>query len=180
MKDWLIIRTSPKSTVTLAKSLREAGYDCWTPVKKIERRLPRSKGKKEIEVPILPTFVFAREKHEDELLALSKRTQTRHAGFSVFHYFGSIPKIHEGELRTLRMEERRANGKVAGRVITQGERVRVPDGPFAGMSGIVETAQGKFALVCFPGLAIPVRIATFRLDSDEVTKSEQPIIGAAA
>ncbi|WP_277982266.1 hypothetical protein [Sphingomonas faeni] len=63
MTRWAILRTSGGQTLPLMRSLREAGFDVWSPAKPIRRtiRAKTLSGTRliETEVPILPTFVFA-------------------------------------------------------------------------------------------------------------------------
>ena len=69
---WIILRTSGGQTLPLMRSLRESGFDAWTPAKTFRKkyRAKTISGTREVEVeaPILTTFVFARE-HDLEALA---------------------------------------------------------------------------------------------------------------
>lgn len=179
---WIILRTNPRSTIGLARSLAEAGIEAWTPVQLVERCVPRKKVRREIEIPILPTFVFARYGHLTDLLALSKAVTSEHPAFSVFRWAGKVPEIGDSDLRELRAAEQTAREQRIRRKAQpykRGESVRVPDGIFAGMSGVVEGGRGKFNVVAFGG-RFRVRVASWHLVPDEVTNREQPVIGAAA
>ncbi|MFH7168762.1 hypothetical protein, partial [Klebsiella pneumoniae] len=65
MNRWTILRTSGGQTLPLMRSLREAGFEVWTPAKTFRKTIRANTlmGTRQIEVeaPILPTFVFARE-----------------------------------------------------------------------------------------------------------------------
>jgi transcription antitermination factor NusG len=178
---WCILRTSGGRTLPLARSLVDADFEVWTPVETISRRRPRSKIKIDIEAPIMPTFVFARAWHLPELLACASSPINEHPSFSVFHYAGKIPLVAEREVEGLRREEHRAMRRVQRtqrKDFAIGERVRVPEGPFAGMSGVVQQSDGKFALVGFAG-TMRVKIATFLLDADAL-QIAHPTSGTAA
>lgn len=172
--DWCILRTSGARTLPLASSLSAAGFDVWTPAETTSRRQPRSKTRVEREGPIMPTFVFARADRLEDLLQLLGQPLNPHPPFSVFRHGGRIPIIHDVEIGNLRDHEERARDRVRRakrkgyrHEFAQGERVRVPEGSFAGMTGVVQDGDGKFAFVSFGG-ALRVKIATFLLVADQV------------
>jgi transcription antitermination factor NusG len=169
--DWCILRTSPGRTLSLAKSLSNVGLDVWTPTQTHDRRRPRSKETVQIEAPIMPTFVFARASLVPELMRLRMLEVSPHPGFSLFQHMGRTPLIADREIANLRVIEElaaRARLKKSHRyVFPAGEKVRVAEGNFVGLEGVVEGGDGKFALVCFGG-AMQFKIATFLLRTDEV------------
>lgn len=184
--DWCILRTSAPRTLTLAASLAAAGIEVWTPKRIDRRRLPRgSKGHKEVEAAIMPTFVFARATELARLQAIRADPISPHPAFSIFHHLDRIPFIAEREVAALRAEEERAQRAALKRqrhTFAPGTRVQVPDGAFAGLGGqVVDGGNGKFALVCFGG-AFEVQIATFLLRTDEVQGAPtlSPLKGVAA
>lgn len=112
MSRWIILRTSGGQTLPLMRSLREAGFDAWTPARTIRRVLQRGRpGERrfEIDVPILPTFVFAQEAQVALLADAAAEPSCRHPAFSLFRHGGRIPLIGDAEIVGLRGEEDRAN-----------------------------------------------------------------------
>jgi hypothetical protein len=108
---WIILRTSGGQTLPLMRSLREAGLDAWSPARTIRRVLyagRRAERQDEIDVPILPTFVFARETQMELLAELAGAQSTAHPPFSLFRHRGRAPMIADGEIAGLREEEERA------------------------------------------------------------------------
>lgn len=164
---WIILRTSGRCTLGLATSLKRAGYDVWTPAQTSTFRAPRTNAKREVTLPIIPTFVFARADRLLDLLDLADSPTKGHDEFSVFHYFGRIPLLADRELEALRSEETRAVPKRKRKVYSKGERVRIPEGSFAGMSGVVQQSDGSHVLVSFGG-SMRVKIASFLLRPDHV------------
>jgi hypothetical protein len=126
------------------------------------RRIPRRRD--EQPAPLLPTFVFACAGRLMDLIEASSALKSPHPDFSIFHYDGRIPLIADEDLRGLRLSERKSVPTAKQRIFSQGEAVKVADGPFAGMSGIVQR-DGKFVLVTFDRLE--VQIARFLLDPGE-------------
>jgi len=189
--DWCILRTGGGSTLQLAKSLAEAGYEAWTPVesalkkpKLVEfdpwpRKLPPPK---QVTQPMIPTFVFARGEHVIDLLKLSrspalnyrvwdaeqrKMVVRGHPGFSVFCSFDGTPQlIRDRDLDALRLSERRRKPRGKVRPVSIGDRVRLTGGSFEGLRGVVEAVRGKFAEVAFPGFRMPATIGCWLLTLD--------------
>jgi transcription antitermination factor NusG len=169
---WCILRTTGPRTLPLARSLAESGIEVWTPVQTMSRRRPRSKMKVEREVPIAPTFVFAHARHIAELAAIRMMPANPHPGFSIFHHAGRVPLVNESEITGMRAAEdgfrvAAKKSKAKRNAFTTGQEVRVPSGPFAGMTGVVEDGDGKLTLVCF-GAAFKVRIGSWLLEGDSV------------
>ncbi|WP_158014131.1 transcription termination/antitermination protein NusG [Sphingomonas sanxanigenens] len=182
MKDvngWCVLRAAGGSTLRLATSLNEIGMEAWTPSLVISRRIPRSRVRIDKAVPMLPTFVFARARHLDDLLGLAATAKKVQPAFSVFRYQGRVPVISDAGLEPLRTAEAKALPKEQRRVFSAGDAVKLTEGPFAGMSGVVERAQGEFVLVCFPGFRVPLKISSFLLRPNEAEQT-QPSQGTAA
>ncbi len=111
MTRWAILRTSGGQTLPLMRSLREAGFDVWSPAKPIRRTIraktPSGTRLIETEVPILPTFVFANSHDLTSLENIAALPVSPHPAFSIFRYGGRIPIVGDGEVRGLRDEEDR-------------------------------------------------------------------------
>lgn len=164
-------------TLAVAESLAEAGFEVWTPIGGSSKR-PRTKARKDIQVPVMPTYVFARDRHLIDLMLESANPSTRHPSFSIFRWDGRIPLIADASLEYLRRGEERylrrlKEGKPM-RSFADGETVKITNGGFAGMSGVVEQSNGKYCVVCFPGFSTPIRV------SKMILLSEEEIIARAA
>lgn len=178
---WCILRTSGGRTLTLARSLVAAGIDAWTPMLVTKRRRPRSKATIELDAPILPTFVFARERHLPDLYRVLAAPRNPHPDFSIFRHAGRIPVISGAAMASLRAEEEREASvrtreaersrlsalKARGVVPPVGSVVRVPQMAFTGMTGVVEGARGRAALVNFGG-GLTMTIDAWLLAPDEL------------
>lgn len=178
---WCILRTSGPRTLPLWRSLVEAGYDAWTPVTMVQKRKGRSRERIDIDAPIMPTFVFARAQHVPDLVAAASSPINPHPAFSLFRYGGRIPILADREIEALRTAEGRAHlarRKKERHTFAAGTAVSVPEGPFAGLSGVVEQAgDGKYALVCFGEFRL--KIATFLLRDDTVEQTKSKLDAAA-
>lgn len=170
---WCILRCSPGRTLLLATALTEAGFVAWTPGQTRWQRLPRSKKRKEVSTPLAPSIVFAAYDRLPELLALSRapgqtyqvwdaelcRMVTKGVPFfRLFRHFDGYPAVADRELDPLRLAEQSGRPRDKVRALAEGELVKHPGAGFDGMTGAVVRMKGRYALVCFPGLAIPVEI----------------------
>jgi hypothetical protein len=174
---WCILRTNSRRTLNLVAGLKDRGIAAWTPQLQLDQRLPRSKVRREKTTALMPSFVFAKAEHIEPLLALSHRPGTLEP-FTVFHYLGTIPLIADRDIEPLRLAERAAVPKHKRRIYRPGQAVRVPEGSFEGMRGIVEQSDGQYTLVAFGG-AFRVKIGTFILEPDVVGAAAQTAAKAA-
>ncbi len=182
---WCILRTSGGKTLALAASLNAANIEAWTPMQKLSRRRPRSKARVEIEAPMMATFVFVHVRHLLDLEICLQLPMNPHPAFSIFRYQGAIPILAGGEIAGLRQAEWESNGapkKV--NPFPPGTKVTLTEGAAQGMSGVVETSEGRFALVAFGG-SVRWQIATFLLRVDAIDEassgpSDQRRVGPAA
>lgn len=132
MSRWFILRTSGGQTLPLMKSLRDAGFDVWSPARTIRRLMFRgtaSQRSTELDVPILPTFVFAREAHIEELAIAAARTISPHPAFSIFRHGDRVPLVSDGDVAGLQEEEARATETIqairAAETHAEAEKIRI-------------------------------------------------------
>jgi hypothetical protein len=111
---WCILSTSGGRTLPLARSLANAGLEVWTPKRTIRRPAPGQRrrlvmGQRrkmiEVDVAILPGFVFARAVHLDDLAAIAHDPAARHPAFTVFQLGGRVPMVSDASVAGLREEE---------------------------------------------------------------------------
>jgi hypothetical protein len=114
---WCILSTSGGRTLPLARSLADAGLEVWAPKRTIRRPAPGQRrrlvmGQRrkmiEVDVAILPGFVFARAVHLDDLAAIAHDPAIRHPAFTVFQLGGRVPMVSDASVAGLREEEARA------------------------------------------------------------------------
>lgn len=159
--DWMILRMSSRATLPVIASLTAAGFEVWTPVEVSTRRVPRANVKRRVTLPLLPSYGFARADRLVELMSVASDPQHQHGDFRVMHDDRRVPLVADASLEPLRLAERKR--KPLERGWMPGDGVRLTDGGFAGLSGVVETARGQFAMVAIPGFRMPIKIATWHL-----------------
>lgn len=164
MGDWIILRTKGRQTLSLARSLAEDGFEVWTPARTKIIHIPKHNARREVTLPILASFLFARSAHLIDLLQLAELPvkprrgaglrQPAHPDFSVFHYGERIPLVSESELAGLRALEAKLAVPILKRKAkpyARGDLVRMDEGSFAGMTGVVQSSSRGVAEVCFGG-----------------------------
>ncbi len=162
---WCILRTKGSSTLRLARSLAIAGIEAWTPIEYQDRKSRKLGGRVETAIAVMPTYVFAHAKHLIDLLAEADAQFSAHPDFSVFRYADKFPLIRDKHLAGLRAIERKAAAENKPVVFPRDESVRVPDGPFQGLTGrVIEDSKGKHTLVAFPGCNFPIEFASWQLE----------------
>lgn len=111
---WCILQTAGGRTLPLARSLTAAGVEVWTPVRTIRRPAPGQRrrlvmGQRrkmiEVDVAILPGFVFARASALSDLVRISFDEGSRHPAFTVFQVAGRAPLVGDTSVAGLRAEE---------------------------------------------------------------------------
>lgn len=182
---WCILRTAPRSTLSLARTLGEDGFSVWTPSDIVTTAKTRRRPSVEQPVPIMPTFVFAGAVHLPRLAELRMCVTSRHSSFSIFRHAGRIPLIADRALDHLRQREQRAAERRAVAVrrkrvapaFGQGQKVKVEMTAFAGLEGVVQEQNGEDVLVCFGG-RITIKISAWLLNPNDICNAKP--IGIAA
>jgi transcription antitermination factor NusG len=194
--DWFILRTAGRSTLPLASSLAEDGFEVWTPVRTMRVRVRQTKQTKDVRAPMLASFIFVKADHLHEMLALSKlKLKPRrnvqpikrgepnepryHRDFTVFRAFGEIPFVTDAALKPMRVKELEAIPKKDAPQFNRGARVRAHGSAFEGLKGKVERCKSGYALVIFDDWKRPAKIPTFLLREVDIPSAHHQSARAA-
>ncbi len=173
---WLILRTAGGKTLKLAETLREDGYEAWSPVETRNIRIPRANVRRTVLLPIMPTYVFARAYHLIDLLELAampvkprrRANQPAHPSFSVLHVHDKIPLVSDMSLEGLRyIEFKKTPRKKALEALKPGSEVAIEGGSFGGMKGKVERSDTVHTLVSFSD-TFSVKISTCLFERNDL------------
>ncbi len=178
MSDWIILRTAGRSTLNLAETLGQDGFEVWTPVETRTMPIPRKNVKRTIKLPIMPSYVFARALHLIDLIQMAampfkpRRASGRpaHPDFSVMHFCEGIPTIGELQLEALRYMEAKLTPRARAEITFAAGievKVKTEGGSFGGMKGVVRRSDHGLTLVCFDG-RMSVKIPTSLLEQDQL------------
>lgn len=176
--DWCILRTQSPQTLGLAQALTEAGYRAWTPTEVIVRRARRAIPRQELTVALMPGMVFAGWDQLSALLELSRSSQPYRTWdadlrrmvlrgvpyFRILRLADRYARVGDRELSGVRMAESLRAVRVKRQTMKAGAQVRMIGGLLDGLLGTIETVQGRFAQVRFPGWHMPVATALHLLE----------------
>lgn len=173
---WCILRCSGQKTLRLATTLADDNFEVWTPIETRTVKVPKANVRREVMLPIMPSYVFAKATRLIDLLQIAGRPAHAyaHADFSVMRHGGLIPLINDDSLQALRRTEaRRSSKRKAVRVFAPGldVTVKTEGGSFAGMHGTVKRSDSGYSLVLF-GKSFEAKIPTFLLDESDVRNGD--------
>ena len=177
---WFILRMASSDTLSVLKGLLKAGFDAWTPIERRRGRMPRTRTAYDKEFALMPSYVFVNIHHLAEIQHMALVPPRNIPRFTLFQYQGGVPLIADNQLDALRYEEGRLQavydravrkGKKGPR-FNPGETIRIEEGPFAGMDGIVTDQTGQFTLVNFVGFASPIKISSLLLKREDGEQSK--------
>lgn len=188
-KQWCILRTSGRTTIRLAETLAKDGYEVWTPIETRKISVPRANVKREVRLPIMPTYVFAASHHLSDLLQLAAMPvrprrgagllDAAHAAFHVLHCFGGIPIVDDRHLSSLRrLEAKRTPRRRAAYSFPRNSLARVNDGLYGGMTGLVIRSTTGATTLDF-GNGWPTQIPTSILSPADVEQHANTALRAA-
>lgn len=171
---WAILRCSNCKTLELAASLTDAGFEAWSPAETISRRARSGNKRQEVRQPLIASFVFAKADRLEDLLALShsptlnyrvwdselRRMVVRgHPYFRVSH----LRHVPDAQLASLRTIEHKRRPKGKARAFNKGDPVRITEGSFAGLNGVVDECRGDYAMIVLDDWSVPAKVATWLL-----------------
>ncbi len=179
-KMWCILRCKSANTLPLLKSLGREGIEVWSPVERVTKRVPRANIRRVIDHALLPSYIFAAASDLPALIALCEAPASEHRDFRVFHHHGRLPLIADATLAPLRLlEERLALSELKRRSrgqmprLNRGDEVKLTEGGFAGLAGVIELVGKQFTSVRFKGFSLPLKIANFYLLPSEAENGIQ-------
>ena len=175
--EWFILRCASADTLKVARQLEKRGFDVWTPIERKYGRKPRTRAHFDKEFALMPSYLFAAVYDLPSLQTLADLPTSDTPRFTLFRYAGGVPLIADKELNELRSHESELQRKYELRVrsgkkgpkFDAGQIVRVKEGGFAGLDGIVQGQQGQFTLVSVNGFASTIKIASCLLGLDSVS-----------
>lgn len=183
---WFIIRTASADTLKVNDGLLAHGFEVWTPIEHRRGKMPRTRKIYDKRFALMPSYCFARVYQIDALLTFAAMPTRDFPSFSVFTFKGGVPLVADDQLTGLREEEARTQRvfhrakrrDAKGIRFDPGDPIKLTDGPFAGMSGVVEGTQGQYTLVEMQifGRAFPMKVASLLLLPDVATAN---VIAAA-
>ena len=136
---WYLIHTKPRLEKTALENLERQNYRCYLPMLMAEKL---RKGQLALsQEPLFPRYLFIQL--ETGLSALSWSPIRSTKGVSRLVSFGNEPaKVPDALVEALQSHEAVLQKQPVA-LFTEGERVQVTQGPFAGVEGIYQMTDGE-------------------------------------
>jgi len=119
--EWTILRCASAATIDLAQELRDEGLLAWSPIVRIQRRLPRRRKTELITRSLIPSFVFVAKQHGDEAIDLANRGRVHQCKRFLFNDDEATVPGHQ--LSALHLAQIR--GTLRNRPLAVGDRVEL-------------------------------------------------------
>jgi transcriptional antiterminator RfaH len=160
---WYLIYTKPRQEKCALQNLEQQGYQCYMPL------LPKEKLRQGAlavrDEPLFPRYLFINLAQDFMAKSWSPIRSTK--GVSRLVRFGADPaRVDDALVDLLRANEASVLAEPE-RLFKAGERVLLTEGPFAGIEGIYQMADGDrrvmvlIELMCKP-VAMPVGLGALR------------------
>lgn len=153
---WYLVYTKPRQEKYAQENLERQGYTCYLPLLATEKL--RAGGLTIADEPLFPRYLFIQLEHGDSAKSWSPIRSTK--GVSRLVSFGAEPAKVDDRLIELLKTRAEASLTQPQRLFTRGEHVRLIDGPFVGVEGIYQMADGESrAMVLIELLSKPVPLS---------------------
>lgn len=119
----------------------EAGYEVYCPLIRTVHQW--SDRKKKVQIPMFPSYIFI---YIDEK---NRQMPLRDPGIMKYVYYAGHPAIiRDIEIKAIKeIENAGSDIKVQGSGFEKGQFVEIPNGPFKGMTGVVDKFDARKVLV---------------------------------
>ena len=138
--NWFAVQVRPRREFWVSSLLTNKGYKTYTPCYHDEGHRKKLRGKNAL--PLLPGYVFCQFNSSLKAPIVTTPGVVRIVGF------GKTPiAVSPAELENIFRVEQHGEDVQPHPFLTVGQRVRVADGPLAGVEGIVMVAKGRGRLL---------------------------------
>lgn len=136
---WYLVHTKPRQEKCALQNLQQQGYQCYLPTLPSERL--RQGALMVSDEPLFPRYLFIRLGQGDSARSWAPIRSTK--GVNRLVSFGLEPaKVDDGLIELLHSHEA-ALQEEPERLFSQGERVHLTVGAFAGIEGVYQMADGE-------------------------------------
>ena len=139
-RNWYAVKVRSKFERTASSLLRAKGFEEFLPLVRARRRW--SDRTKELEVPLFPGYVFCRFDPRFRVPVLETPGVAGIVGFG--SQFTPVP---ESEIRAIEAVINSGNPLELYPYLSAGKKIRIEDGPFTGVEGVVVEWKNRFRLI---------------------------------
>ena len=131
-KQWLVLYTKPRNEKKVTERLTQKGFEVYCPLVKTLRQW--SDRKKKVEVPLFSSYVFVYVDEKERPLALHDPGVMNY----VF-WLGKPAVVREREIEAFKkIVEQGEDVVVEAERIRTGEAIKIEEGTFKGMTGMID------------------------------------------
>lgn len=141
MNNWYAVYTKPRSEKKVTERLSYSGFEIYCPLIKTLRQW--SDRKKKVQVPMFPGYVFVRVSENERSLILQDSGVLNYV-----YWLGKPAVVRDNEIDAIK--EIAENGEeinINSDTFEVGKLVKIPGGPFKGMTGRVDKLDKRKLIV---------------------------------
>lgn len=139
--NWFAVVSKPRQEQTALENLQRQGFECFLPMAENPYQR-RTKKHKQIVEPLFPRYLFLKANASNQNLAPVRSTR---GVVSMVRFGIELAVVPESVIRAIKACVSTETGliKIEPVAIKAGDKVRVFDGPLAGINGIVKETNSK-------------------------------------
>lgn len=132
--NWYILYTFPNLEKNICKELTKKSVESYLPLRKVIRQ--RSDRRKEMSIPMFPSYVFINTNEKDRFKLLNIRGVLKYVNFD-----GQPAKVSSDEILNIKKVE--GSSCEIETHLLQGDQVMIVNGPLTGLKGKLFNKKGK-------------------------------------
>jgi transcriptional antiterminator RfaH len=156
---WYVVHTKARQEQPACENLLRQGYAVYLPRIKVIKRI-RGMQQPQLE-PLFPRYIFLQPSSAAQSLAPVRST----LGVATIVRFGQEPaQLRNDTLQNIRTFEAQRNAAKDADIspLQPGKRVRVADGPFAGLEGLISSVSKQRVMVLMQLLGLDTQVSVSR------------------
>jgi transcription antitermination factor NusG len=161
-RHWFALYTKPRHEFKAAEKLRSVSIELYLPTIIVKRKW--SDRKRKVEVPLFNGYIFIYASEKERLLSLQQEGIVR-----TITFLGKPSIIPEWQIESLRKMLSETPDIFVSDKIEEGTKIKITEGPFEGVTGIVKEADSEKWL--FVNIEILNRAVSVKLSRDSVVKN---------
>lgn len=140
MEAWYAVQTKPRAEAVAREHLERQGFSCLYP--RLRRNLPTAEGMRARIESLFPRYLFLRSDAGVQSLAPVRSTR---GCIGLVRFGGQPARVPDAVIGALRARLDGDDGvaRLDPPALVPGQSVRIADGPFAGLSAVFRTAEGR-------------------------------------
>ena len=155
--NWFAVVSKPRQEQTALENLQRQGFECFLPMAENPYQR-RNKKQKRIVEPLFPRYLFLKANASHQNLAPVRSTK---GVLNMVRFGTELAVVPDSVIHAIKLSVESDTGliKIDPIRIKAGDKVRIFDGPLAGINGVVqETNSNNRALILMELLGRPTKV----------------------